>query len=142
MRITVEADYAVRIVYFLAEQEKRVSAKDIAENVRVTMRFTLKILRKLVLCELAKSYQGSGGGYVLAKKSDQISVLDVIHAIDGPVLLNKCLESGENCEVRHGDECCFKSIWLDLSRKVEQSLKEVTFAELLEKKQNCCCTEK
>lgn len=132
MRITSEADYAVRIVYRLAEKNGRIGAKEIAENVHVTMRFTLKILRKLVIAEIAKSYKGAGGGYTLARPADAISVLDVIEAIDGPVLLNKCLEGDMACSAEHvPDSCIFRGIWRELSEKVQASLAEESFADLI-----------
>ena len=67
MHITLESDYAVRIVYCLAQNGGRMEAAAIAEQTGVTLRFSLKILRKLVAGELVKSYKGAGGGYELAK---------------------------------------------------------------------------
>ena len=66
MHITLESDYAVRIVYCLAQNGGRMEAAAIAEQTGVTLRFSLKILRKLVAGGLVKSYKGAGGGYELA----------------------------------------------------------------------------
>ena len=74
MHITLESDYAVRIVYCLAQNGGRMEAAAIAEQTGVTLRFSLKILRKLVAGELVKSYKGAGGGYELAKDPKEISV--------------------------------------------------------------------
>ena len=63
MHITLETDYAVRIVYFLAQSGERVDAGRIAEETGVTLRFSLKILRKLVSGGVVMSYKGAKGGY-------------------------------------------------------------------------------
>ncbi|HAN44287.1 MAG TPA: Rrf2 family transcriptional regulator, partial [Ruminococcaceae bacterium] len=87
MNITLETDYAIRIVYCVAKQNKRVDAKTIAESSGVTLRFSLKILRKLVASGIIKSYKGTKGGYELAKDPGQISLKDVIETIEGPYML-------------------------------------------------------
>ena len=62
MHITLESDYAVRIVSCLTTANKRLDAKTIAERTCVTLRFALKILRKLVAGGIVKSYKGTQGG--------------------------------------------------------------------------------
>lgn len=66
MRITQEADYALRIIYFLAKQNKTVDAGTIAQRISVPQRFSLKILRKLMLNNLIASRKGVSGGYFIA----------------------------------------------------------------------------
>ena len=92
MRITQEADYALRILLFLSGEKEIVSARAISESVNVPPRFTLKILSKLVSNDLARSYKGANGGYVLSRSAESISLLEVIEAIDGKVAINRCLE--------------------------------------------------
>ena len=132
VRITSEADYAVRIIYCLCREGRKMGAKEISERTEVSMQFTLKILRKLVHGELACSYKGAEGGYALAKTPAEISVLDVIRLIDGPVRLNKCLESHSPCN-RGECDCTFRRLWADLSESVERSLAAETFDKILEK---------
>lgn len=94
MRITQEADYALRIILFLSGSDNIASAKIICENVNVPLRFTLKILNKLVAGNLARSFKGVKGGYKLKRPAADISLLDVIEAIDGKIAINRCLEYG------------------------------------------------
>jgi Rrf2 family protein len=94
MRITQEADYALRIILLLSNSESVVSAKTISDNVSVPLRFTLKILSKLVGGGLVQSYKGAKGGYELKRPAGEISLLDVIEAIDGKIAINRCLEFG------------------------------------------------
>ena len=69
MRITLESDYALRIVTAIAESDGVVDAGTLSEKTLVTQRFTLKILHKLVLGGLILSYKGAKGGYKLAKSA-------------------------------------------------------------------------
>ena len=82
MHITLETDYAVRIVYFLAQSGERVDAGRIAEETGVTLRFSLKILRKLVSGGVVVSYKGAKGGYELARPPEEISLADVIEQVE------------------------------------------------------------
>ena len=78
MHMTLETDYAVRIVSCLVTAGRRMDAKSIAEETSVTLRFSLKILRKLVAGGIIKSYKGTQGGYELAREPKEISLNDVI----------------------------------------------------------------
>ena len=83
MHITLETDYAVRITGCLAAEKSRLDAKTIAEKTGVTLRFSLKILRKLVAGGIVKSYKGAQGGYELAKAPKDVTLRDVIDSIEG-----------------------------------------------------------
>jgi len=131
VNITLETDYAIRIVYCVAKQNKRVDAKTIAESSGVTLRFSLKILRKLVASGIIKSYKGTKGGYELAKDPGQISLKDVIETIEGPYMLNKCLNNQFNCTQVKCGECRVQSIFEDISKDVNAKLAKVSFADLL-----------
>ena len=85
MKITREADYALRIIAMLADENRQIEAKAIAEKNDIPYRFTLKILRKIVQAGIIKSYRGVNGGYVLNKKPSEITLKDVIETIDGKI---------------------------------------------------------
>ena len=87
MRITLESDYALRIVSALASKNDIIDAKTLSEEVSVTQRFTLKILHKLVSGDLVKSYKGVNGGYKLNACPDNITLKTVIELIDGPIAI-------------------------------------------------------
>ena len=91
MKITQEADYALRITSLLAQSTKPVGAPAIAEAVAVPQRFAMKILRKLALKGLVKSTRGMAGGYSLSAASEDISLKTVIEAIDGEIAIRHCL---------------------------------------------------
>ena len=101
MKITREADYALRIVAMLAEEDKHIEAKVIAERNDIPYRFTLKILRKIVQSGIIKSYRGVNGGYILNKKPSEITFKEVIEVIDGKIAINKCFENPEILSLIH-----------------------------------------
>lgn len=98
MTITREADYAMRIAALLAQSRILIDAKAIAEQSYVPYRFTLKILRKLVCAGIAKSYRGVNGGYLLNKSADEITLKEIIEAIDGPIAINRCIAEPDLCK--------------------------------------------
>lgn len=127
MRITHEADYAIRVMYCLAAAEDRLSAKEIAEQTGVTLRFSLKILRKLIQEELIKSYKGVNGGYVLNRPTNQISLGQIIECIDGPIMLNHCLSNEFDCSrVTHKSECDFHKVFGSINAHLRKELYSVT----------------
>ena len=98
MRITQETDYAFRIVSYLAKNEgKVVGAPQIAESEGVTKRFTLRILRKLNLAGITDAKRGSKGGYYLKKPKEEVTLYDVLVAVDGPIVINRCLQGDNFC---------------------------------------------
>lgn len=129
MYFTKETDYAVRIVRFLAVQEGRVPAKNIAESTDVTLRFALKILNKLVCADLVKSYKGISGGYELNAKPQNINLRQIVDTIEGPVGISKCLH--EECGCGEGCACKIKSVFSDIANLVNEKLQSHTIDEFL-----------
>lgn len=130
MKITLEADYAVRIIHYLSKNEVA-SATEIAERIGVTQRFTLKILRKLSIEGLVSSKKGVNGGYFLKETPKDITLLKVIEAIDGRICVNRCCGDEAPCS-RMGnnkDACRFHRIFNDVSEAVRENLGKYTFAD-------------
>ncbi len=135
MHITQESDYAVRIVYCLAKTSERKDARSISEEMCVSLRFSLKILGKLVSQGIVNSFKGNRGGYELARSTDEISLRDVICAVEGPYKLSKCVGDVNQFECNRGaeDNCVFRQTYDKLSKQINESLDSVTFAELVKK---------
>lgn len=131
MNITLEADYAIRIVYCLAQEKKRIEAKSIAETTGVTLRFSLKILRKLVAAELIKSFKGTQGGYELAKSPSEISLYDIIYVIEGPYSFSKCGFDDFVCTRKPDKDCKIRNVFCNITMSVIKQLKDAKIADLL-----------
>ena len=124
MHMTLEADYAVRIVEFLATQKERADAKTIAEQTNVTLRFTLKILRTLVADGIAHSYKGAKGGYELAKPAKEITLRQVIESVEGPYMISRCQGEAYSCT---RTDCHLHGIYGKISAMVRKELDSYTF---------------
>ena len=105
MHITLETDYAIRIVLYLARAGQRADAKKISEETDVTLRFALKILRKLVASDLVHSFKGIKGGYEIARPPEQISLYDIVCVVEGNCYLSRCLDPAVGCNRHTGCLC-------------------------------------
>ena len=135
MRFTLESDYAIRIVHCLAVSQEKLDANHIAVSSDVSIRFALKILRKLCIAEIIQSYKGVQGGYKLAKEPEKITLKDVIEAVDGKIEVSRCLTQETACSrINENNQTCkFKSIFNEVSQLVRNKLDEVNFRDLIEK---------
>ncbi|WP_040198262.1 RrF2 family transcriptional regulator [Candidatus Soleaferrea massiliensis] len=133
MHITLEADYATRMVYCLAKNGKRLDAKTLAEMSGVTLRFSLKILRKLVASGIIKSYKGIQGGYELAKPASEITLRQVVETIEGPFYINRCMDEDFVCTREKDEPCFFREVFIKASEMVRAEFDKITFDQFEEK---------
>ncbi|WP_432666268.1 Rrf2 family transcriptional regulator [Wukongibacter baidiensis] len=133
MKITQEADYALRIILHLSKNgiDARVDAKSISESEGIPARFTLKILRKLTKAGLTKSYRGVGGGYSLNRKPEAITMKDVIEAIDGPIYINRCIYDKEYCNIHRTGTCDIHRELNKVRKTLIEELESVNFSDLM-----------
>ncbi|MEG0338939.1 MAG: Rrf2 family transcriptional regulator [Oscillospiraceae bacterium] len=134
MHITQESDYALRIVYCIAKSGNRRDARSISEEMCVTLRFSLKILGKLVQSGIVASFKGNRGGYELAGKPSEITLRDVICAVEGPYCLSRCISEEAHGECSRGASgcCAFQKVFERLSFSVNEQLQAVTFQNILD----------
>jgi len=127
MQITRQADYALRAVVFLSRlgDDERAATSQIALEQKIPPSFLAKIVSQLSVAGLLQTSRGARGGVSLARSPEEITVLDVIEAIDGPILLNECVGSGGVCVF--GDGCPMKPIWCDTQAELVGKLKKITF---------------
>jgi Rrf2 family protein len=128
MRITQEADYAVRIIDCLARSAGRLDARTMSEITGVTLRFTLKILRKLVIGHVVVSFKGVQGGYELARDPSEINMKQVIEAVDGPIAINRCLSGELPCNITDKEcVCYYHKIFAEVSKAIQDKFESVNF---------------
>lgn len=133
MRLTQEGDYALRAVLYLYKcgQGKRVEAKTISAHENIPPRFLLKLLRKLTVAGIFKSYMGYGGGYAVERPPEEITVRSVIEAVEGPINVNKCLEDKKLCNVGRADTCVIHRALGEVQDSFLTELESIDFAKLL-----------
>ena len=135
MRITLESDYALRIITAMAGYNRITDAKTISTDTSVTIRFTLKILHKLVQGDLVQSYKGVNGGYMLKKDPKEISLKQVIELIDGPIAIARCLDSDEGCSLNCDKSACdYHHIFDIISIELAAKLNKISIQDVIDKK--------
>jgi len=99
MQITRQADYAVRAVLYLARlgQEDRAATSQVAQEQHIPPSFLAKIISQLSIAGLLHTSRGARGGVMLAREPKDITLLEVIEAIDGPIMLNECVGDTGSC---------------------------------------------
>lgn len=135
MQLTQATDYSFRTIYYLASQEKGVitSAQDIADHEVIPFRFLLKIMRPLIKAGLVKSHRGTTGGYSLAKSPQEIFLLDIVVAVEGPVSINRCLDKAEYCSKNFTKHCPFHQVLGEVQKLITDKFSQVTINDLLQK---------
>ncbi len=134
MRMTHEADYALRICYTLAKEGKQINAKSLSEKTGVTIRFTLKILHKLSDDNIVGATKGASGGYYLAKDANELSLGHIIECIDGSLKLNHCLSEDFDCTRIKDKNCCPFHCYLDkLSISLRDNLYSAKLSDFIKK---------
>lgn len=128
MQITRQADYALRAVIYLSKLEdgEKASTKDIAAMQQIPPSFLAKIVSQLSIAGLIQTARGARGGISLARPPEEISVLNVVEAIDGPVLLNICTVNPQACTFVEG--CPLHNIWCETREQLVEKLSAATFA--------------
>jgi len=133
MQITRQADYALRAMLYLARTDPnlRASTSQIADIQQIPPSFLAKIISQLSIAGLIHTSRGARGGVSLARPTEEISLLDVVEAIDGPILLNECTHSKDGCPF--GEECPIQPIWCNAQEELVNKLKSTKFADLIKK---------
>lgn len=130
--ITREADYSIRALLFMSQPDKServVPVKELAESTDIPYRFLRKIMLGLVNNGFVASIRGRNGGFRLAKRPRDISLLEVLHATDPRgVTLNRCLREGDSCN--HAGYCPVHNQLCVLQDRLDESLQGITFATL------------
>ncbi len=134
MRITLESDYALRILTAMAGYDGVTDAKTISADTSVTIRFTLKILHKLVQGNLVQSFKGVNGGYKLKASPENITLKNVIELIDGPIAIARCLDSEEGCSLNCDKSACdYHHIFDIISIELASKLNKITIQDVINK---------
>jgi len=128
MQITRQADYAIRAIVYLSQlgEGEKAPTRKIAQEQKIPSSFLAKIISQLSIAGLIHTSRGASGGVSLARASAEISVLDVVEAIDGPVILNACTEPDFDCPIR--DSCPIMRVWQEARTDLSEKLASATFA--------------
>ena len=130
LKVTRLADYAVLIISSFNGHEKDiVSAQKIIKKTSLKNATAMKLLSILVKKDILVAYRGAQGGYKLKKKLENISIKELIEAIEGPVSLTDCLGSNtNNCNLF--DVCITKNTWSIVNNAVKDTLENIKIKDI------------
>jgi Rrf2 family protein len=131
MQITRQADYAIRAVLYLAQigVGQRAATSQIAQEQNIPPSFLAKIVSQLSVAGLLQTSRGARGGVSLARNPDTVSLLEVIEAIDGPILLNECVADEANCAF--SEDCPLRPVWCDAQADLVSRLERTNFGQFV-----------
>ena len=131
MQITRQADYAVRAVLHLARSgnTERSATSTIAKEQNIPPSFLAKIISQLSIAGLLHTSRGARGGVTLAREPKDITLLEVVEAIDGPIQLNECVANNGACTFE--ENCPIRPVWCDAQDELVNRLRGTNFADML-----------
>ena len=130
LRLTREAEYGLLAMAYIAGRPEGELAyrREIAEHHNIPREFLAKVLQKLSREGLIKSYRGIRGGYLLAKVPDEITLADVVRAVDGPMALVECAGKGAGCP--QFEVCALREALCDLQQSIVRILQGISLKDL------------
>jgi Rrf2 family protein len=121
----------MRAVAYLSNlgPEQRAATSQIAEDQQIPPSFLAKIVSQLSVAGLLQTSRGARGGVSLARTPEEISFLEVVEAIDGPILLNECVADGTACNF--GDSCALRPVFCDAQADLVNRLETTSFLSVV-----------
>ena len=140
MRLTTKGRFAVTAMIDLAlyVSERPVTLASISERQNISLSYLEQLFAKLRRHKIVESVRGPGGGYCLGRNAAEITVADVILAVDEPMDATQC-GGRENCRSEH--RCMTHDLWSTLNRKMLDYLASVTLSDLVEKQRQKAATQ-
>ena len=131
MQITRQADYALRAMIYLAKLDptQRAATSQIAEEQKIPPSFLAKIISQLSIAGLIHTSRGARGGVSMARSPEEVSVLEVVEAIDGPISLNDC--TGDPSACPFGEDCPLRPLWCETQAELIDRLRKTNFASFV-----------
>lgn len=135
VKVSTRGDYASRALLSLAlhaDDGRPNSVRDIAERTALPQPYLEQILLALKGAGLVRSKRGVGGGYVLARSPEEITLADIVGAVDGPIAAGDFGEPHTNGACDHEGQCVLLSIWADVGDRMRTHLDSIRLADIAE----------
>ena len=136
MKVSTRGDYASRALLSLALHTEEVgpqSVRDIALRTGLPQPYLEQILLALKGAGLVRSKRGVGGGYVLARPAEEITLAQIVSAVDGPIVAGDFGRPHENGACDHEGQCVLLSVWNEVGDHMRAHLSSYTLAEMVDR---------
>lgn len=136
MKLSTRTRYGVRAILELAgsQGEGPTQIKTIAQRQDISIKYLEQLMAILKSAGFVRSIRGAKGGYILAKKANQIKLIDVFDALEGPITTVECLENKNYC-ARVAD-CLTRQLWEEVRQAIVKVLQSVTLQDLVDRAKN------
>ena len=134
LKLSKKAEYALMAARYMALKNSNAfsTAKEISESYSISFQLVAKVLQNLVKNELAISVKGMNGGFTLAKKPENISLIDIISAVESNYKIVDCLKPNASLtDCLHFDCCKIKDPLAEIQRKIDTIFVETSLVEIL-----------
>jgi Rrf2 family iron-sulfur cluster assembly transcriptional regulator len=134
VKVSTRGDYASRALLSLAlhaDAERPTSVRDIAERTGLPQPYLEQILLALKGAGLVRSKRGVGGGYVLARRPEEITLGQIVSAVDGPIVAGDFGEPHQNGACDHEGQCVLLAVWSDVGQRMRDHLDSFTLADMV-----------
>ncbi|MBI2703777.1 MAG: Rrf2 family transcriptional regulator [Actinobacteria bacterium] len=134
MKVSTRGDYACRALLSLAlhaDTEGPTSVRDIADRTALPQPYLEQILLALKGAGLVRSKRGVGGGYVLARPPSEITLADILSAVEGPIVAGEFGEPHQNGACDHEGQCVLIAIWSEVGEHMRRYLGRMTLDEIV-----------
>ncbi len=139
LKLTKKADYGLIALKHLAVKHESASAKEMADAYSIPLPLLSKVLQKLTREGFLLSEHGTNGGYRLARKPADISALEVIRSIDGPVFLTACFTHASACE--QSDRCSVREPLRKVHDGIQNLLASISVADIAKDETDSSCAK-
>jgi Rrf2 family cysteine metabolism transcriptional repressor len=136
MMFSTKAEYGVRVMAHLAKHngERPISLATIADSEGLPLAYLEHLVQRLRKAGLVESRRGAHGGYTLAREAEDISMAEVVRALEGEIAPIECITADADgvlvCSREHSEPCPTKFLWTRVQGSIVRTLNEMTLAEL------------
>jgi len=129
LRLSKFADYGTQVMAYMAKDRAVHSASEVSATLGIAIPTVSKILKMLVRENLVASSLGAKGGYMLARDPSEISLAEIINAMDGPISITECSSTTTSCE--RESTCSTRSNWQGINHIIHDALNKVNLAQMI-----------
>lgn len=135
MKISTKGRYGLRILLDLATHQNKgpVNLGDISERQGISEKYLWQVINLAKAAGLINSSRGPRGGYTVSRPTDQITVLEIFSALEGPIVLVDCLDKADSCE---RNACCVtREVWEQIENNMKKTMSSITLQDLVERQE-------
>jgi FeS assembly SUF system regulator len=130
IRITKQTDYGIVLLTHLSQDPERLyTAPELAEEARLPLPMASKVLKTLAREGVLESHRGAKGGYCLARPAAEITVQEIISALEGPIAVTDCIDEAPG-ECDYTPTCPVRSNWNQINLAIREALDGITLADM------------